>query len=78
MAKNATIRPHRIKMFEADTLSKTLKQMVDIFTVNPNNPQSSLVKRCDAPLTMLDGLKAADCWEARGYVVEIRVVSQPS
>ena len=74
--------PIRSKSFEAETLAKTLDQMVDIYTIsaNQNNPNimATPVKRSDAPLTMLDGLHAADCWESRGYCVEIRIVSQPS
>lgn len=76
------VKPIRSKSFEAEALSKTLEQWVDIYTVstNQNNPNilATPVKRSDAPLTMLDGLQAADCWQSRGYCVEIRIVSQPS
>jgi hypothetical protein len=72
------VKPIRSKSFEAEALSKTLEQWVDIYTVDERNLRSGLVKRSDAPLTMLDGLQAADCWQSRGYCVEIRIVSQPS
>jgi hypothetical protein len=68
----------RITWDDASLLERTKNSLVEIYTVDPSNPQSTLVKRCDAPLTMLDGLQAAGRYEARGYIVEVRVVSQPS
>ena len=68
----------RMTWDDSSLLERTKNSLVEIYTADPNDLSAAPVKRLDGPVTLLDGLQAAGRYEARGYIVEVRVVSQPS